>query len=144
MRDFATASQNNAATGHIFQCPMPNAQCEDVAGQCQVAAVQWLHGSRQPAVNREAFMHCAHCASETQAELTAEINIHFAGLRNIDCPGILLFPTLVVCSKCGFSRFTMPEAELAMLAMCSPESDASTRTGDVRNPAIRRSTAARP
>ena len=81
-------------------------------------------------------MYCPHCASDTQAEFTAEINIHFSGLRNIDSPSLIVFPELVVCLECGYSRFTIPETELSMLAMCSPKSDASTRKGDVHNVAL--------
>jgi hypothetical protein len=72
-------------------------------------------------------MYCPHCASDTQAELTAEINIHFSGFRNIDTPGLLVFPELWVCLECGYSRFTTPKAELAVLAMRSPKGDASRR-----------------
>jgi hypothetical protein len=74
--------------------------------------------------------------------IQAEINIHFSGLRNLDRPGLLLFPNLVICLQCGFSRFTTPEAQLALLAMCSPKSDASTRKGDVRDVALGGSAAA--
>ncbi len=81
-------------------------------------------------------MHCPQCASETQEEFPAEINIHFSGLRNIDRPGLLVFPKLLVCLECGYSRFTTPEPELAVLAICSPKSDASTKR-DVRNVALR-------
>ncbi len=87
-------------------------------------------------------MHCPHCASDTQTELTAEINIHFTGLRNIDRPGVLVFPQLLVCLDCGFSWFTTPHDELALLAMCSAKDDASAGTADGRNAALRRSTAA--
>lgn len=62
-------------------------------------------------------------------EFTAEINIHFRTLGNIDSPGILVFSKLLVSLECGFSRFTIPETELALLAMCSPESETSTRMG---------------
>jgi hypothetical protein len=72
-------------------------------------------------------MHCPQCASETQEEFPAEINIHFSGLRNIDRPGLLVFPKLLVCLECGYSRFTAPEPELAVLAICSPKSDASKK-----------------
>jgi hypothetical protein len=87
-------------------------------------------------------MYCPHCASDTQGECTAEINIHFRGLKHIDRPGLLVFPELLVCLECGYSRFTTPANELALLAMRSPKSDASTRKGDVRDAALYPTTAA--
>jgi hypothetical protein len=87
-------------------------------------------------------MYCPHCVSGTQAEVTAEINIQFSGATNIDRPGIFVFPNLLVCLECGFSRFTMPETELAMLAMCSPRNDASSQAQAVRDVALGRTTAA--
>ena len=87
-------------------------------------------------------MHCPHCALDAQTELSAEINIHFTGLSNLDSPGVLVFPKLLVCLDCGFSWFTMPQDELALLALCAPKSNASTGTADVRKIAFRRSTAA--
>jgi hypothetical protein len=87
-------------------------------------------------------MYCPHCVSGTQAEFTAEINIQFSGATNIDRPGIFVFPNLLVCLECGFSRFTMPETELAMLAMCSPRNDASSQAQAVRDVALGRTTAA--
>lgn len=41
-----------------------------------------------------------------QAEVTAEMLIHFSGIRNIDNPGVLAFPKVLVCLNCGNSRFT--------------------------------------
>jgi len=58
-------------------------------------------------------MRCPSCASDRQAEFTAEVNIHTRGLQNLDKPGVLVFPEVVVCLDCGFSRFTTPETELA-------------------------------
>jgi hypothetical protein len=58
-------------------------------------------------------MRCPSCASDRQVEFTAEVNIHTRGLRNIDTPGFLVFPEVLVCLDCGFSRFTTPETELA-------------------------------
>jgi hypothetical protein len=77
-------------------------------------------------------MRCPSCASDAQAEFNTEINIHFSGLRNIQYPGLLLFPNLLVCLQCGFSRFATPESELALLAMCSPKSDVASRKGNAR------------
>jgi hypothetical protein len=72
-------------------------------------------------------MSCVLCASGNQAELAAEVNIHFSGLKNLDKPGIFLFPKLLVCLGCGFSRFTIPASELALLARSTPTGEASTR-----------------
>jgi len=57
-------------------------------------------------------MSCMLCTSDNQAEFTAEIMIHFSGRRNINNPGILLFPKVSVCLDCGSSEFTIPEDEL--------------------------------
>jgi hypothetical protein len=47
------------------------------------------------------------------------MNIHLSGLNNLDKPGVFLFPKVLVCLDCGFSRFTTPETELALLASSS-------------------------
>lgn len=61
-------------------------------------------------------MSCLLCGSGNEAEFAAEILIHFGGLKNIDKPGVGLFPNLLVCSDCGFAWFKVPETELALLA----------------------------
>jgi hypothetical protein len=61
-------------------------------------------------------MTCLSCRSTNHAELTAEVLIHFPGLKNLDKPGVWLFPKLAVCLDCGSSRFTVPETELASVA----------------------------
>jgi hypothetical protein len=62
-------------------------------------------------------MSCPLCVSDHLAEFPVEMIIHFTGLKNIDRQGVLLFPKLSVwCLDCGFSRFTTPETELALLA----------------------------
>jgi hypothetical protein len=60
-------------------------------------------------------MPCTSCKSHNQAEFTAEMNLHFRGLRNIDNPAVLLFAEVSACLDCGFSKFTIPEAELQKL-----------------------------
>ena len=60
-------------------------------------------------------MACRSCGSEHQTQFVAEINIHFSGLRNLDKPGVLVFPKLWVCFDCGFTQFTLPESELGLL-----------------------------
>jgi hypothetical protein len=72
-------------------------------------------------------MSCLLCASGREKEFTAEINIHFSGLNNLDRPGVLVFPKILVCLDCGFSHFTAPEAALALLAEATPASDVSAR-----------------
>ena len=80
-------------------------------------------------------MPCLLCTSGNQAQFTAEINIHFRGLKNLDKPSVLVFPKLLVCLDCVFSRFTTPETELALLARGgTTTSEASSRqesVGDV-------------
>jgi hypothetical protein len=38
---------------------------------------------------------------EEQAEFASEMIFHFAGLRNVDKPGVLLFSKFSVCLDCG-------------------------------------------
>jgi len=57
------------------------------------------------------------------AEFTAEMMIHFSGLRNIEHPGIAVTPKVSVCLDCGFSRFAVPEIELKQLATRTATSD---------------------
>ena len=64
-------------------------------------------------------MRCMVCASGKQAEFNAEINIHFPGLKNMDKSTVWVFPKLLVCLDCGFSRCTVPETELALLKRCN-------------------------
>jgi len=61
-------------------------------------------------------MWCSSCGSESLTEFTAEIDIHFPGLRNLDNLPVLVYPKLLVCLECGFTQFTIPEAELQCLA----------------------------
>jgi len=61
-------------------------------------------------------MSCLLCGSVNQAELTAEMLIHFSGLKNLDKPGVWVFPKVFVCLDCGYSHFTVPERELASIA----------------------------
>jgi hypothetical protein len=56
------------------------------------------------------------CASSKEAEFNAEISIHFPGPKNVDKPSVWVFPRILVCLDCGFSRFVVPETELALLA----------------------------
>lgn len=61
-------------------------------------------------------MICVSCRSCNQVELTAEMLIHFPGLKNLEVPGVWLFPELVVCLDCGFSWFMVPKTALPSIA----------------------------
>jgi len=76
-------------------------------------------------------MRCALCKSSKQAEFTSEMMIHFRGIRNIDKPGVLMFPKVLVCLDCGYSRFTTPGTDLALLAGNDTRTEASTRQPSV-------------
>jgi hypothetical protein len=54
------------------------------------------------------------------------MTIHFSGLKNLDNLGVFVFPMLLVCLDCGFSRFTVPETELALLAKVTLANNSST------------------
>jgi hypothetical protein len=55
------------------------------------------------------------CGSINQAELGAEVCIHFQGLKNLDTPAVFLFPKVSACLDCGASKFTVPETELHLI-----------------------------
>jgi hypothetical protein len=67
-------------------------------------------------------MFCKSCGSVNQSKFTAEMGIHFPGLKNIVKPVVWVFPELVVCLDCGIAEFAVPEAELRQLA----ENDATS------------------
>jgi hypothetical protein len=60
-------------------------------------------------------MSCLSCTSGNQTELSAEINIHFRGLKNLGKPSVMVFPKLLVFLDCGFAQFALPESELRLL-----------------------------
>jgi hypothetical protein len=61
------------------------------------------------------IMFCKFCTSPNNAELTAEIMIHFRGLMHLQNPGVLTFSTVSVCLDCGSTQFTIPDTELELL-----------------------------
>jgi hypothetical protein len=61
-------------------------------------------------------MRCKACQSSNQREFTAEINIHFPGMKGLDIPTVWVFPTISVCMDCGTTQFPIPEAEREQLA----------------------------
>ena len=61
-------------------------------------------------------MPCKACHSVNQRNFTAEINIHFPGMKGLDIPAVWVFPPILVCMDCGTTQFTIPEAERKELA----------------------------
>jgi hypothetical protein len=68
-------------------------------------------------------MSCPICGLGNQVEFSAEMIVHLGGLKHLDKSGVLLFPNLLVCVSCGFSRFTVSKAELELLVSDSPNSE---------------------
>ena len=81
-------------------------------------------------------MSCVCCRSVKQAELTAEMLIHFPRLKRLDKPGVFLFPRLMVCMDCGFSRFTVAKTELESIAKDTLTRESSTMEQNVGDDAI--------
>lgn len=65
-------------------------------------------------------MPCKSCGSLNQSKFTAEIAIHSPGLKNVAEPVVWVFPGIFVCLDCGEAEFTVPEAELRLLAKGDP------------------------
>jgi hypothetical protein len=63
---------------------------------------------------------CKACGSDNQRKFTAEIALHFPGLKNISKPVVWVFPEVLVCLNCGSADFAVPESELRVLAKDDP------------------------
>ena len=89
-----------------------------------VAATRYLMGRRLGKLmqgsqlrNQEVrLVPCPACHSVNRRDFTAEINIHFPGMKGIDIPTVLLCSTVLVCVECGMAQFLIPEAERGELA----------------------------
>jgi hypothetical protein len=60
-------------------------------------------------------MPCPICVPVSPKEFSAEMMVHFRGMENLDRPGVMIFPKVLVCLNCGCSQFNAPETELALL-----------------------------
>jgi hypothetical protein len=58
---------------------------------------------------------CPSCGSVNQSRFSAEMSIHFPGLKNVNKPTAWVFPEVLVCLDCGVSEFTVPDTELCVL-----------------------------
>jgi hypothetical protein len=61
-------------------------------------------------------MSCKSCQSDNEQTFSAEIAIHFPGLKGLDKPIVWVFPKLVVCLDCGVTEFSIPQTELRLLS----------------------------
>jgi hypothetical protein len=57
---------------------------------------------------------CVRCGSTDETELGAEINIHIPGEIKQE-PGVLVFPKVTACLKCGFAHLALEDAELHLI-----------------------------
>ena len=73
-------------------------------------------------------MSCPACASANQEEFSAEMMFHFRGMENLDRPGVMAFPKVLVCLECGFSQFTTAKRALMLLAKVAPSVDRFARS----------------
>jgi len=99
-------------------------------GYVRVSLYAWVHQVV------EVPMTCLSCQSVKQVELTAEMLIHFPRLKRLDKPGVFLFPRLMVCMDCGFSRFTVAKTELESIAKDTLTHESSTMEQNVGDDAI--------
>jgi hypothetical protein len=60
-------------------------------------------------------MSCSLCSSTNESEFTAEMMIHFGGLKHLENPGVLIYPEMLVCLDCGSTRFRIAETDLSLL-----------------------------
>jgi len=70
-------------------------------------------------------MTCKSCFSKNLRRFNSEINIHFAGLTNLDRSAVFVFPMLLVCMDCGFSEFGIAGSELCLLGKVAMPSGTS-------------------
>jgi hypothetical protein len=70
-------------------------------------------------------MSCASCMSGNQTEFSAEMIIHFAGLKNVDKCGVLPFPNILVCLDCGLFSHAVPAPKLVLLSKSTSKSECS-------------------
>ena len=76
--------------------------------------VKALYDSR-PKFTLGIDMPCKSCGSINQSKFSAEMAIHFPGLKNLDKPVVWVFSEIAICLVCGTAEFALPESELRRL-----------------------------
>ena len=89
-----------------------------------------------PRLSQHTFDHirrviCKSCGSDDQSKFTAEMAIHFPGLKGIRKPHVRIFPEVLICLNCGNAEFTIPETELCLLT--ADDTTAADDSQPVRN-----------
>jgi len=80
-------------------------------------------------------MSCLLCASSNLSEFSGELSIRLQGLKKLDKPNVLVFPKILVCLDCGFSRFTTQKPELRFLSTGNSDDSIMTWGGKSRRAA---------
>jgi len=75
-------------------------------------------------------MSCSSCGLGNQIVFSAEMIVHLVGLKNLDNPGLWLFPKLLVCLDCGNARFNISKTDLASLVGGTPRIEPLTMAAD--------------
>jgi hypothetical protein len=68
-------------------------------------------------------MPCKSCGSINQKKFSAEMAVHFAGLKTADKPIVWVFSEVLVCLDCGMAEFSVPIDELRQLKQSDPTSE---------------------
>lgn len=64
-------------------------------------------------------MACLACHSNNVAEFAAEIAIHSPTELSVPTPHLMVFPTLLVCLRCGFTNFKLRAEDLRVISEAS-------------------------
>jgi hypothetical protein len=60
-------------------------------------------------------MSCKRCAFDDQKNFNGELALHFPGMAGLDKPIVWIFPKLLVCLRCGFGEFVVPDEQVEQL-----------------------------
>ena len=58
---------------------------------------------------------CRFCGKFNVQAFSAEMNIHFQGLENLETPTVWVFPPVTICLNCGRADFMVPVGPLKKL-----------------------------
>jgi hypothetical protein len=114
--EFSRNQELVAATNSALHASLPRTYFLGLAWSFWIAvhaSFTELPNSRVESLKIRCVTACISCHSAKEAEMTAEMLIHFPGLKHLNKQAVWLFPKLLVCLDCGSSRFTIPETELA-------------------------------